>query len=69
MSGGFTIVDVPDLDGAIAIVKEWPSLQYLGVAVEVRPIVDHSLYVNAALDSTHRQPSAEDTALAGIVRR
>jgi hypothetical protein len=42
MSGGFSIVDVPDLDGAIAIVKEWPSLQYLGVAVEVRPIVDHS---------------------------
>jgi hypothetical protein len=42
MSGGFSIIDVSDLDGAIAIVKEWPSLQYLGVAVEVRPIVDHS---------------------------
>ena len=26
-------------------------------------------YVNAALDSSHRQPSAEDTALDGIVRR
>ena len=40
--GGSSIIDVPDLDAAIAIVKEWPSLQYLGVAVEVRPIVDHS---------------------------
>jgi len=25
--------------------------------------------VNAALDSSHRQPSAEATAFAGIVRR
>jgi hypothetical protein len=40
--GGFSIIDVPDLDAAIAIVKEWPSLQLPGVAVEIRPIVDHS---------------------------
>lgn len=39
--GGFSIIDVPDLDAAIAIVKEWPSLQLPGVAVEIRPIVDH----------------------------
>jgi len=30
------------LDAAIAIVKEWPSLGFPGVAVEIRPIVDHS---------------------------
>jgi hypothetical protein len=40
--GGFSIIEVPDLDAAIAIVREWPSLQYPGVAVEIRPIVDHS---------------------------
>jgi hypothetical protein len=39
--GGFSIIDVPDLDTAIAIVREWPSLEYPGVAVEIRPIVDH----------------------------
>ena len=39
--GGFTVIDVPDLDAAIAIVKEWPSLRLPGVAVEIRPIVDH----------------------------
>jgi hypothetical protein len=40
--GGFSIIDVPDLDTAIAIVKEWPSLEYPGVAVEIRPIIEHS---------------------------
>ena len=39
--GGFSVIDVPDLDAAIAIVKEWPSLRLPGVAVEIRPIVDH----------------------------
>jgi hypothetical protein len=39
--GGFSIIDVPNLDAAIAIVKEWPSLDLPGVAVEIRPIVDH----------------------------
>ena len=40
--GGFSIIDVPNLNAAIAIVKEWPSLGLPGVAVEIRPIVDHS---------------------------
>jgi hypothetical protein len=40
--GGFSIIDVPDLDSAIAIAREWPSLSLPGVAVEIRPIVDHS---------------------------
>ena len=39
---GFSIIDVADLDAAIAIVKEWPSLRYPGIAVEIRPIVEHS---------------------------
>jgi hypothetical protein len=41
--GGFSIIDVPDLDAAIAMAKEWPSLEFPGVAVEIRPIVDHAM--------------------------
>lgn len=37
--GGFQVIDVPDLDAAIAIVKTWPMLELPGVAVEIRPIV------------------------------
>jgi hypothetical protein len=40
--GGFSIIDVPDLDAAIALVRTWPSLEFPGVSVEIRPIVDHS---------------------------
>ena len=40
--GGFSIIDVPDLDAAIAMVKEWPSLGQPGVGVAIRPIIDHS---------------------------
>ena len=40
--GGFSIIDVPDLDAAIELAKTWPSLAFPGVAVEIRPIVDHS---------------------------
>lgn len=40
--GGFSVIDVPDLDAAIAMVKEWPSLGYPGVAIEIRPIVEHA---------------------------
>jgi hypothetical protein len=40
--GGFSVVDVEDLDAAIAMVKDWPLLQFPGVAVEIRPIIDHS---------------------------
>jgi hypothetical protein len=36
--GGFAVVDVKDLDEALAMAKSWPG----GSAVEVRPIVDHS---------------------------
>jgi hypothetical protein len=35
--GGFALIEVADLDKAIAIAKTWP-----GGDVEVRPIVDHS---------------------------
>ena len=37
--GGFQVIDVPDLDAAIAVVKTWPLLELPGVAVEIRPIV------------------------------
>jgi hypothetical protein len=40
--GGFSIIDVPDLDAAIALARTWPSLTFPGVRVEIRPIVDHS---------------------------
>jgi hypothetical protein len=35
--GGFAVIDVADLDEALAMAKEWP-----GGPVEVRPVVDHS---------------------------
>jgi hypothetical protein len=40
--GGFTVIDVPDLDAALAMARTWPPLRFPGVSVEVRPIVDHS---------------------------
>lgn len=43
--GGFSVIDVPDLDAAIALVKTWPSLEFPGVAVEIRPmVVDYSQF-------------------------
>ena len=39
--GGFTVIDVPDLDAALAMARTWPPLKFPGVSVEVRPIVDH----------------------------
>ena len=36
--GGFAVVDVKDLDEALALAKSWPG----GSPVEVRPVVDHS---------------------------
>jgi hypothetical protein len=39
--GGFSVIDVADLDAATAIVKEWPSLEFPGVAVEIRPMVEY----------------------------
>jgi hypothetical protein len=41
--GGFSVLDVADLDAAIAIVKTWPMLELPGNSVEIRPmIVDYS---------------------------
>src|SRR5205823_3896300 len=34
--GGFAIIEVDDLDEALAMAKEWPG------TVEIRPIIDHS---------------------------
>lgn len=34
--GGYAIIEVPDLDAAIALAKTWPPLQ----TIEVRPIVE-----------------------------
>ena len=38
--GGFSIIEVPDLDAAIAMVKEWPAIGLPGAAVEIRPMVE-----------------------------
>ncbi|GAB3673410.1 YciI family protein [Angustibacter aerolatus] len=40
--GGFSVLDVPDLDAALAVVREWPMLALPGNKVELRPVVDHS---------------------------
>jgi hypothetical protein len=43
--GGFTVIDVPDMDAAIAMTKTWPSLEFPGTAVEIRPmVVDYSQF-------------------------
>jgi hypothetical protein len=34
--GGFALIEVADLDEALAMAREWPG------TVEIRPIVDHS---------------------------
>ena len=36
--GGFAVVDVADLDEALAMAKAWPG----GSAVEVRPVIEHT---------------------------
>ncbi len=38
--GGFSVIDVPDMDAAIALVKTWPQLTFPGVAIEIRPMVE-----------------------------
>jgi len=41
--GGFSVIDVPDIDAAIALVKTWPMLELPGNSVEIRPmVVDYS---------------------------
>jgi hypothetical protein len=43
--GGFSIIDVPDMDAAIELVRSWPSLELPGSAVEIRPMVtDYSQF-------------------------
>jgi hypothetical protein len=43
--GGFSVIDVEDLDAAIALVKTWPSLELPGIAIEIRPMVtDYSQF-------------------------
>jgi hypothetical protein len=34
--GGYVIIDVPDLDAAIAMAKSWPA----GGTIEIRPLAD-----------------------------
>ena len=38
--GGFSVIEVPDMDAAIAITKSWPLLELPGNAVEIRPMVE-----------------------------
>jgi hypothetical protein len=43
--GGFSVLDVADLDEAIAIVRTWPMLDLPGTSVEIRPMVtDYSQF-------------------------
>lgn len=43
--GGFSIIDVADLDAAVALVKSWPMLELPGTSVEIRPMVtDYSQF-------------------------
>jgi hypothetical protein len=38
--GGFSVIDVADMDAAIAVTRTWPMLELPGVAVEIRPMVE-----------------------------
>lgn len=38
--GGFTVVDVADMDAAVAMTKTWPMLALPGNSVEIRPMVE-----------------------------
>jgi len=38
--GGFSVIEVPDMDSAIAVTRTWPLLDVPGVAVEIRPMVE-----------------------------
>ncbi|WP_183095552.1 YciI family protein [Nocardioides stalactiti] len=38
--GGFSVIEVEDMDAAIALAKTWPHLEFPGVAVEIRPMVE-----------------------------
>jgi len=38
--GGFSVIDVPDMDAAIELAKSWPHLELPGVGIEIRPMVE-----------------------------
>ena len=38
--GGFSVIEVADMDAAIAMAKTWPPLELPGVALEIRPMVE-----------------------------
>jgi hypothetical protein len=43
--GGFTVIEVPDMDAAIAMARTWPPMELPGVAIEIRPmVVDYSQF-------------------------
>jgi hypothetical protein len=46
--GGFAVVEVQDLDAALAVAKSWPG----GSMVEVRPLVDHSADMRPVADNS-----------------
>jgi hypothetical protein len=52
--GGFAIVDVPDLDAAIALAKSWPALETL----EIRPIVEQRDEAGRPADRDTAEPTA-----------
>ena len=60
--GGFSVIDVPDMDAAIAMVKTWPLLELPGVAVEIRPMVEDYSHMrgmtNRPIDRHGRPPRA-----------
>jgi hypothetical protein len=41
--GGFTVIEVPDLDAALEMARSWPALRFPGSSVEVRPIIEHDM--------------------------
>ena len=43
--GGFTVIDVPDMDAAVSLARSWPALELPGTAIEIRPmVVDYSQF-------------------------
>jgi hypothetical protein len=37
---GFTVIEVPDLDAAVAMARSWPALELPGTSIEIRPMVE-----------------------------
>ena len=37
---GFTVIEVPDMDAAVAMAKSWPALELPGTSIEIRPMVE-----------------------------